>query len=152
MDALDSKIIVALMDNGRMTWAELAGLLGLSSPAAADRVRRLEEQGVIKGYTALINAESAGYGLTALVAVSLERPKHREAFLALVMSLPEIQECHHTAGEDDYLLKVRCRGTRDLERILSSQLKELDGIVRTRTTIVLDTLKETPNLPHPPVE
>ncbi|WP_197071800.1 Lrp/AsnC family transcriptional regulator [Paenibacillus sp. FSL R7-0273] len=149
MNSLDIKIIEALMSNGRITWAELAGLLGLSSPAAADRVRRLEEQGIIKGYTALIDAESAGYGLGALVAVSLERPAHRQAFLDLVQKLPEIQECHHTAGDDDYVLKVRCRGTRDLDRIISDELKSLPGIVRTRTTIILGTVKETPNIPLP---
>ena len=83
MDSLDYKIIRTLMDNGRITWAELAGVLGLSSPAAADRVRRLEEQGLIKGYTALVDAEASGYGLAALIAVSLERPAHREAFLEI---------------------------------------------------------------------
>lgn len=140
------------MDNGRMSWSELAGLLGLSSPAAADRVRRLEEQGIIQGYTALINAESVGYDLTALIAVSLERPEHRKDFLKLVLKLPEIQECHHTAGDDDYMLKVRCRGTRDLDRIISDELKSLPGILRTRTTIVLGTLKETLNVPLPPLE
>ncbi|MEK5029463.1 Lrp/AsnC family transcriptional regulator [Paenibacillus sp. FSL M7-1046] len=150
MDSLDHKIFKALMANGRMTWAELAGLLGLSSPAAADRVRRLEEQGMIKGYTALIDAESAGFGLAALIAVSLERPTHRQAFLELVLKLPEIQECHHTAGDDDYILKIRCRGTRDLDRIISEELKSLPGIVRTRTTIILGTVKETPNVPLSP--
>ncbi|MNB99383.1 Leucine-responsive regulatory protein [compost metagenome] len=149
MNSLDNKIVRALMDNGRITWSELAGLLGLSSPAAADRVRRLEEQGMIKGYTALIDAESAGYGLGALIAVSLERPAHRQAFIDLVQKLPEIQECHHTAGDDDYILKIRCRGTRDLDRIISEELKSLPGIVRTRTTIILGTLKETPNVPLP---
>lgn len=147
MNSLDNKIIRALMSNGRITWAELAGLLGLSSPATADRVRRLEEQGIIKGYTALIDAESAGYGLAALIAVSLERPAHRQAFLELVHQLPEIQECHHTAGDDDYILKIRCRGTRDLDRIINEELKNLPGIVRTRTTIILGTVKETPNVP-----
>lgn len=150
MDAIDHKILNALIQNGRITWAELAGHLGLSSPATADRVRKLEEQGLIKGYTALLDAETAGYGLGALIAVSLERPAHREAFLELVQKLPEIQECHHTAGDDDYMLKVRCQGTRDLDRIISEQLKSLPGIVRTRTTIILGTVKETPNVPLPP--
>lgn len=152
MDQVDYKIVKALMDNGRITWAELAGLLHLSSPATADRVRRLEDQGIIKGYTALLDAESVGYGLTALIAVSLERPGHRKAFLDMVMKVQEIQECHHTAGDDDYMLKVRCRGTRDLDRIISDELKSLPGIVRTRTTIVLGTIKETSNVPLPPEE
>lgn len=152
MDSLDYKIISAIMNNGRITWSELAGLLGLSSPAAADRVRRLEEQGIITGYTALIDAESAGYSLSALIAVSLERPEHRQGFIDLIMKLPEIQECHHTAGDDDYILKLRCRGTRDLDRIISEEIKGLPGIVRTRTTIILGTVKETPNIPLPPAE
>ncbi|MEK3700919.1 Lrp/AsnC family transcriptional regulator [Paenibacillus sp. FSL R10-2199] len=152
MDSLDYKIISAIMNNGRITWSELAGLLGLSSPATADRVRRLEEQGVITGYTALIDAESAGYGLAALIAVSLERPEHRQGFIELVMKLPEVQECHHTAGDDDYVLKLRCRGTRDLDRIISEEIKGLPGIVRTRTTIILGTVKETPHVPLPPAE
>lgn len=90
--------------------------------------------------------------MTALIAVSLERPSHREAFLDKVMKIQEIQECHHTAGDDDYMLKVRCQGTRDLDRIISEELKSLPGIVRTRTTIVLSTLKETSNVPLPRAE
>ncbi len=147
MDALDSKAIAELMVNGRTTWAELAILLGLSGPAAADRVHRLEERGVIRGYAALIDPEAVGFGLTAFVAVTLERPEHRAPFLARVSDLAEVQECHHIAGDDDYLLKVRCRGARDLDRVISTNLKDLPGVIRTRTTIVLDTCKETPTLP-----
>jgi Lrp/AsnC family leucine-responsive transcriptional regulator len=135
------------MTHGRATWAELAELLGLSAPATADRVRRLEERGVIRGYAALVSPEAVGLCLTAFVAVSLDRPKDRRAFLAKVADLPEVQECHHVAGEDDYLLKVRCSGTRDLDRVVSDELKELPGVVRTRTTIVLSTEKETSALP-----
>jgi len=68
-----------------------------------------------------------------------------------VQELPEVQECHHIAGEDDYLLKVRCASARDLERIVSEEIKGVDGIARTRTTIVLSTSKETPVLPLKPV-
>jgi Lrp/AsnC family leucine-responsive transcriptional regulator len=135
------------MAQGRRTWADLAADLGLSAPAAADRVRRLEERGVIRGYAALVDPAAVGCDLTAFVAVTLERPADRAAFLALVAGLPEVQECHHTAGDDDYLLKVRCAHTRDLDRVLSLELKSLPGVVRTRTTIVLSTLKETPVLP-----
>lgn len=147
MDETDSKALAYLMANGRATWAELAGILGLSAPAAADRVRRLEERGVITGYAAIINANTIGCGLTAFIAVTLDRPVHRAAFLARVRALPEVQECHHVAGEDDFLLKVRCGSTRDLEQIVSEGIKGLDGIARTRTTVVLSTSKETPILP-----
>lgn len=135
------------MNNGRITWAELGGYLGLSSPATAERVRRLEEQGIIKGFTALIDPEAVGCGLTAFVAITLDHPEHRNHFLMKVAEMREVQECHHVTGDDDFLLKVRCRGTRDLERVISDQIKNVPGVTRTRTTIVLNTYKETPMPP-----
>lgn len=141
------KAISELMTNGRTSWAELANCLGLSSPATAERVHRLEEQGVIRGFTALVEPEAVGCGLAAFVAVTLDRPEHRNPFLQRISEMREIQECHHVAGEDDYLLKVRCRGTRDLERVVSEEIKDIPGVARTRTTIVMSTHKETPVLP-----
>ena len=147
MDLLDERILDVLTTDGRMTWAELAGHLGLSAPSAAERVRRLEEHGVIKGFTAMLDPLAIGLGLTAFVAVTLARPQDRSPFLEMVRSLDEVQECHHVAGDDDYLLKVRCRDARHLDRLLSDHLKSLEGVVRTRTTIALDTLKDTCRMP-----
>jgi len=149
LEIIDLKVLGQLMTYGRTTWAELAGILGLSAPAAADRVHRLEERGVIKGFAALVDPEAVGCGLTSFIAVTLERPEHRAAFLEGVQEMPEVQECHHVTGEGDYLLKVRCRGTRELERVITDELKTIPGVVRTHTTIVLSTLKETPVLPLP---
>lgn len=149
MDNTDLKLLSRIMEQGRITWAELGSLLGLSAPAAADRARRLEEKGVIKGYSALVNPEAVGCGLTAFISVTLERPDHRPGFLRLVEEMEEIQECHHITGEEDYLLKVRCSGIKALERIISSRLKELPGIARTRTSITLSTVKETYSVPLP---
>jgi Lrp/AsnC family transcriptional regulator, leucine-responsive regulatory protein len=146
LDEIDSKVIHCLMAQGRITWSELAGLLDLSAPATADRVRRLEERQVIQGYGARVNPISVGCSLLALIAVTLEKPQHRSAFLQKVQELPEIQECHHVTGDDDYWLKVRCRDTQDLERLISDEIKALPGI-RTRTTIALSTVKETAVLP-----
>jgi len=146
LESLDSKAARLLMQSGRATWADLGQHLGLSAPAAADRVHRLEQRGVIRGYAALVDPESAGYPLTAFVAVTLERPDRRAAFLKRIASLPEVAECHHVAGDDDYLLKVRCRGTRDLDRLLVESLKSVPG-VRTRTTVVLATAKESAVVP-----
>ena len=147
LNETDYKIIQQLMVQGRITWSELAGILELSAPAAADRVRRLEEKGVIQSYKAQINPESIGCHLTAFIAVTLEHPRHRAAFLQTIQDLPQIQDCHHVTGDDDYLLKIRCRHTKDLEHLITHQLKTLPGILRTRTTIVLSTLKETSDLP-----
>ncbi|MDT8903270.1 Lrp/AsnC family transcriptional regulator [Anaeroselena agilis] len=152
LDDNDCKIVDALMANARATWAELGALLGLSAPAAADRVRRLEQRGVIKGYAALLDPDAIGCGFAAFIAVTLEKPEHRAPFLAKVAALPEILECHHAAGDDDYFLKVRCTGPRHLEKLISEELKALPGIVRTRTTVILSTVKETPVLPLGPAK
>ena len=146
MDAIDIAILRRLMERARTTWAELGSLLGLSAPAAADRVRKLEEAGVIRGYAALVDPEAAGCGLGAFVSVTLERADDRRAFLDMVRSLPEILECHHVAGAEDYILKLRCADTRELERLISDRLKSVPG-VRTRTGVILSTVKETHILP-----
>jgi Lrp/AsnC family leucine-responsive transcriptional regulator len=150
LDEIDYKILHHLMPQGRMTWSELAQLLDLSAPATADRVRRLEERQVIQSYAAIVNSEAIGYHLTAFIAVTLEHPRHRAAFLQKIQSLPQIQECHHVTGEDDYWLKVRCRHTKDLEQLISEDLKQTPGVLKTRTTIALSTFKETPALPLNP--
>jgi Lrp/AsnC family leucine-responsive transcriptional regulator len=147
LDALDLKVLRHLMAQARMTWAELAAQLGLSPPAAADRVRKLEERGVIQGYAARVNPQSLGYDLTAFVAVTLTHSRDRADFLAQINACAEIQECHHITGEDDYLLKVRCQGTQGLEQLITDHLKAIPGVVKTRTTIVLSTVKETTALP-----
>ncbi len=147
MDALDFKALSRLQQFGRDSWKHLGELLGITAQAAADRIHRLEEQGVVHGYAALIDPESVGLHVAAFVAVSLERPKHLEGFLERVSSLSEVQECHHVTGDDDYLLKVRCRSTTDLERIVDDELRAVPGVVRTRTTIVLRSTKETVALP-----
>ncbi|MCR8849830.1 Lrp/AsnC family transcriptional regulator [Rossellomorea sp. SC111] len=149
MDAYDKKILDAIMQDSRVKWSDLAATIGLSAPATADRVNRLIEKGVIKQFGAILDAASLGYELTAFVAVSLERPEHREPFLQLINELVEVQECHHIAGEDDYLLKIRSRNTKDLDRIISHEIKSLHGIIRTKTTIVMDSLKESTILPLP---
>ena len=146
MDAIDIAILRRLMERARTTWAELGSLLGLSAPAAADRVRKLEEAGVIRGYAALVDPEAAGCGLGAFVSVTLERADDRRAFLDMVRSLPEVLECHHVAGSEDYILKLRCADTRELERLISDRLKSVPG-VRTRTGVILSTVKETHILP-----
>ena len=147
MDTLDSKALTFLMKSGRATWAELGTLLGLSAPSAADRVRKLEEHGVIRGYAAIIDPAAVGHPLTAYVSVSLSSHRNRAAFLRGIEKMAQVAECHHVAGDDDYLLKVRCRGTQDLDHLLAHELKDKLGVARTRTTIVLSTAKESVRVP-----
>jgi Lrp/AsnC family leucine-responsive transcriptional regulator len=135
-----------LQENGRESWAKLGESAGLTGPAVAERVRRLEDDGVIRGYAALVDPLAVGAQLTAFVAISLEGADTRAAFVARIEALPEVQECHHVTGDDDYLLKVRCRDTLDLDRLISRDLKSVRGVTRTRTTIALRTAKETPRV------
>ncbi len=144
---METTLLRRLQHRGRESWAALGQLVGVTGPAVAERIRKLEERGVIRGFTAVLDPVAMGYGLLAFVAVSIDRPEHRAAFLAKVDQLPEVQECHHVAGDDDYLLKVRCRDTSDLERVISDELKGVPGISRTRTTISLKTVKETLAVP-----
>jgi len=147
LDAIDSKAIAALQSDGRASWADLGTALGLSAPAAAERVRKLLDGGLIRGVTAVLDPEAAGFPVLAFVAVTLEDQGARAGFLDAVRRHDLIQECHHVAGDDDFLLKVRARSLRELEGLLAGELKGRLGIARTRTTIVLGTAKETVRLP-----
>lgn len=150
LDAIDSKAMDALQQDGRASWADLGTALGLSAPAAAERVRKLIDGGLVRGFTAVLDPATAGFPVLAFVAVTLERQGARRAFLDGVRAHPLIQECHHVAGDDDFLLKVRARSLSELESVLADELKGRLGIARTRTTIVLGTAKETARLPVGP--
>jgi Lrp/AsnC family leucine-responsive transcriptional regulator len=143
------ELLRLLMADGRITWADLAKHVGLTPPAVAERVRRLEESGTIRGYTAMVDPHAAGCDITAFAQVTLDAPAHRSEFVSRVLALDEVQECHHVAGEYDYLLKLRCRDIQRLDRLLSDEIKGVPGVTRTMTTIVLGTLKETAILPLP---
>jgi Lrp/AsnC family leucine-responsive transcriptional regulator len=147
LKSMDVKALRLLMRSGRATWAELGQLLGLSAPSAADRVRKLEQRGVIRGYAALVDPAAVGHPLTAYISVSLASHRNRSAFLRAIDKMEQVAECHHVAGDDDYLLKVRCRGTQDLDHLLAKELKDKLGVARTRTTIVLSTAKESVRVP-----
>ncbi|MGI8936391.1 MAG: Lrp/AsnC family transcriptional regulator [Phormidesmis sp.] len=146
-DELDCKILSILSREGRVRWSALAEQLGVSAPAIADRVRRLEKEGVVTGYAARLDAEKLGLSLSAFVLLTLEHPQYRQSLIDYVQACENVQSCHHIVGEGDYLLKICCRSTADLERILSEELKALPGIQQTRTTIALSTVKDTAVLP-----
>ena len=147
MDTIDKKALARLMADGRASWAELGEHLGLSAPAAAERVRKLEDRGVIRQFAAVPDPALAGYPVLAFVFVTLQSQARRKAFLAAVGRNASILECHHVAGDDDYLLKVRCQTMGDLDLLLSDDLKGRMGVARTRTTVVLGSAKETSALP-----
>ena len=147
VDTLDMKIINLMMGNARISWKELGDELGLSAPAAAERVHQLQKAGIIESFAANVNAESMVLHVIAFVAVNIDLPHHRTGFLESVKILEEVQECHHIAGDYDYLLKIRCRDNKHLDFVVNDALKGIPGVIRTRTTIVLSTAKETIRIP-----
>ena len=149
MDEIDLRLIELLTSNARTSYAELAAQVGLSAPSTAERVRRLEERGAVLGYAARVDPAALGRDLTAFVSVSVGDRAQTRAFLAAVAKLPEVVECHHVAGDDDYLVKVFVDGTRGLEAFVTDQVKALPGIARTRTTVVLSTALTRPLSPGP---
>ena len=149
VDAIDLAIVGTLVDDARTSFAELAQRVGLSGPSTAERVRKLEERGVIRGYHADLDPEAIGLALTAFVAVTLASPEFRAGFLEGIGHMSRIVECHHVAGDDDFLLKVHVAGTRGLEAFVTDGVKSLPGVARTRTTVVLSTQLARPLAPSP---
>ncbi|HZF75494.1 MAG TPA: Lrp/AsnC family transcriptional regulator [Acetobacteraceae bacterium] len=151
MDAIDRKIIRALTRNGRATNAELSEEVGLSPSPCWTRVRRLEQAGVIKGYTALIDQAAVGLPDTVFIEVMMER--HDEdslrRFEETVLAIPEVLECHLVTGEYDYVIKAAVGGTAGYERLLRERLYRLPGVRHTRTSFGLRCLKQTLS-PLPP--
>lgn len=137
MEDLDLAIVAALTADGRISFTELATRVGLSTSAVHQRVKRLEERGVITGYTAKINYEALGLTLTAYVAIRPIDPAAPDDAPERLASLPQIESCHSVAGEDYYLLKVRVNGPAALEDLLA-RIRNVAGVTH-RTTIVLST-------------
>ena len=116
---------------------------------SADRIRKLEQRKVIQGYTTRIDAAAVGLGLTAFILVRTEERVGPGAIGQALARIPEVQELHHVAGEDCYLVKVRVADTEGLSRLLRERFGRLKGVRNTRSTIVLSTVKETAALPLP---
>lgn len=142
LDGTDHVIVQRLQADGRTTQLELAREVGLSQPAVAERIRKLEQRGVITGYTARVDAALLGKDITAFIGVAIDHPRHFETFAARVLALDDVLECHRVAGEDSYLLKVKTDNTRTLDALLVGTLRTIPGVTRTDTTIVLASIKE----------
>lgn len=146
LDEKDLEILEVLQRNGHLSHAEIGRLVGLGVSAVNERIRKLVQRGVITGWMARLAAGALGLDVLAFVHVLIERPEFSAPFLDLVAELPEVQECHHMAGDWNFLLKVRVRNTAALEKLLTDRLKAVPGIVRTHTVISLTSHKDTPAL------
>lgn len=141
VEEMDRQIVRLLATDGRMSYTELARSTGLSTSAVHQRVRRLEERGVIRGYVAVVDAEAVEIPLTAFISIRPIDPSAPDDAPERLRGLPEIEACHSVAGEESYILKVRVRAPSDLETLLARIRAEAN--VSTRTTIVLSTPYES---------
>jgi Lrp/AsnC family leucine-responsive transcriptional regulator len=142
----DISILKLLQDNARLPQAEIARVVGLAPSAVLERLRKLEASGLIKGYAALLDPQALDQRMLAFVAVrTTDRPG--ESRVAQVLArVPEVLEVHHVAGDDCLLLKIRARDASHLSQILRERLGPVEGVRSTKTTIVLETVKEDPRL------
>lgn len=147
IDSTDREILNLLQKNARISNAEIARQVGMAPSAILERIRKLETRGVITGYQARIDPAALGLGLLAYVFVRSSDMGGEIRTGEHLAQIEEVQEVHHIAGEDCFLVKVRVRDARSLGRLLRERFAAGDGVVSTRTTIVLETLHETTRLP-----
>lgn len=147
IDEIDGAILDLLQDNARLPQAEIARVVGLAPSAVLERIRKLEARGVIKGYAALVDPHALEQSMLAFIAVRSEQAPGDDSVSQALAQCPEVLELHHVAGDDCYLLKVRARDAEHIGQLLRHRFGRIPGVRSTRTTIVLETVKETPRLP-----
>jgi Lrp/AsnC family leucine-responsive transcriptional regulator len=143
LDDIDRAIIGELMENARISYRELGERVALSANATAERVKRLQDGGVIAGFRAIVNPAAAGRTLVALVDVRLAGPSEDERFERLIDSLPQVTDAAHVTGRFDYQLRVVCRDPSDLDTTIR-MLKTKGGVAATDTRIALRTVVRRP--------
>lgn len=149
LDETDLTIMHALQADGRISNVDLAERAGLSPSTTLERVRRLERSGVIRGYTARIDPKALGHEVIVFVQVTMR--DHDQATLArfedAIARHPDVIECHHVAGDYDFLLKVLTRSVDELRKMLVERLSVLPGVGRIHTMLILSTVKQVLDVP-----
>jgi Lrp/AsnC family leucine-responsive transcriptional regulator len=147
LDPVDRQILGLLQDNARIPQAEIARTVGLAPSAVLERLRKLEARGVVRDYVTVLDPRALDQRLLAFVAVrTTDRPGEARVSDTLA-AIPEVLEAHQVAGDDCLLLKIRARDPEHLSQILRERIGSVEGVRSTRTTIVLETIKESPRLP-----
>jgi Lrp/AsnC family leucine-responsive transcriptional regulator len=147
IDQTSLAILETLQADARISNAEIGRRVGLAPSAVFERIRKLEERGAVRGYNANIDPASVDLGLLAFVLVRADERRGAPITEAALVALPEVQEVHHIAGEDCFMLKVRVRDTAALNELLAERIGALESVSSTKTTIVLRTAKETSMIP-----
>ena len=140
-DAVDRRILALLREDGRASLASLAKAVGLSAPAVGERVRKLEQAGVIRGYRAVLDPEAVGLPITTFVMIAPQPRKPARELVERLKALPEVESLYAVAGVYSFMAKVRARSTAALDDLLD-RIFMLEGVERTETTMVLRTAVE----------
>ena len=146
IDDIDVRILELLQASGRMKRSRIAEDVGLSVPTVSDRMRKLEERGVLIGFSAKLSPKRLHFDITAFVRVRIDGSENYAAFVDAVTKMAEVQELHSVTGDGSHILKIRTKNTTTLEALLS-RLQALPGVHGTTTSIVLSSQKETITLP-----
>ena len=146
MDKKDKEILNILQENGRMTASEISDRIDLSIPTVAERIRKLTEFGFLKEFRAIAGAKKVGYDVTAYILLDMSSASDYNDVVEKSEKNSEVLECHSITGEGSHILKIRTRNTSSLELLLRD-IQAWPGVRRTRTMIVMSTIKETTNLP-----
>jgi Lrp/AsnC family leucine-responsive transcriptional regulator len=141
IDETDARILGLLQRDGRVPYAEVGQAIGMSGPSAHERVKKLEARGVIRGYSAQVDPTLLGYGVLAFIFIKQVPGTIATDMTGDFVGIDEIEECHHLAGEADYLLKVRATDTRHLERVLHS-IQQVAHVFTTETQVVFSSAFE----------
>jgi Lrp/AsnC family transcriptional regulator, regulator for asnA, asnC and gidA len=140
IDKTDLEILRTLQSNARTPFLEMARRLGVSGATVHERVRAMERKGIIEGFTTRLNQKLLGYGVTAIVGVTLEHPSlDLQELKEGLLSIPEITEAHNLTGDTDLLLTIKARGIEELRSLLTDRVQHLPGVKRLSTSIVLDS-------------
>ncbi|NLY40849.1 MAG: Lrp/AsnC family transcriptional regulator [Desulfovibrionales bacterium] len=142
LDSVDIQILNILQESGKITNADLARQIGMAPSGILERVRKLEQKGVIQNYAVRLNPKALGIALSTFIQVKTEDPVGCTEIGTRLACIPEVQEVHWTAGEYNYLLKARVSNTETLAELMK-KFGEIPGVRDSRTTLVLETLKET---------
>ncbi len=151
LDVIDHKLLEILQQNGKITNAQLSKDVGLSPAPTLERVKKLEQSGIIQSYHAQINRDKVGLGVLTFVQVTLKGHQKViiEAFVNKVNSVPEIIECHHVTGSCDFLLKVIAKDITNYQQLIMDTINEIEVVSSTQTMVILQTIKNSKVLPIP---
>lgn len=141
IDSIDRHILAVLQENCKLPLTKIGERVGLSAPSVNERIRKLEESGIIRGYTAVLDARKLGKDITAFIGVFVEHPRLIGKFERELDRLEAVQECHHVTGQHTILLKVKADNTSNLERLIRA-IRSIEGVTRTETSVVLSTYTE----------